>query len=67
MEANLFQVFFKLQSNLIILAIIIRRRNFKNFRIEIEPKILLLLKRDTCTIVSVACSLIYILITYMVL
>ena len=39
MEANLFQVFIKLQSDLIIRAIIIRRLNFKTkFKIEIEPK-----------------------------
>ena len=39
MEANLFQVFVKLQSNLIIRAIIICRLNFKTeFKIEIEPK-----------------------------
>ena len=38
-EANLFQVFIKLQSDLIIRAIIIRRLNFKTeFKIEIEPK-----------------------------
>ena len=39
MEANLFQVFIKSQSDLIIRAIIIRRLNFKTeFKIEIEPK-----------------------------
>ena len=39
MEANLFQVFIKLQSDLIIRPIIIRRPNFKTeFKIEIEPK-----------------------------
>ena len=39
MEANLFQVFIKLQSDLIIRVIIIRRLNFKTkFKIEIEPK-----------------------------
>ena len=38
-ETNLFQVFIKLQSDLIIRAIIIRRLNFKTeFKIEIEPK-----------------------------
>ena len=38
-KANLFQVFIKLQSDLIIRAIIIRRLNFKTkFKIEIEPK-----------------------------
>ena len=38
-EANLFQVFIKLQSDLIIRAIIIRRLSFKTeFKIEIEPK-----------------------------
>ena len=39
MEANLFQVFIKVQSDLIIRAIIIRRLNFKTkFKIEIESK-----------------------------
>ena len=53
MEANLFQVFIKLQSDLIIRAIIIRRLNFKTkFKIEIEPKssiinIIIYLKRDS--------------------
>ena len=38
-EANLFQVFIKLQSDLIIRAIIIRRLNFKTkFKIETEAK-----------------------------
>ena len=52
-EANLFQVFIKLQSDLIIRAIIIRRLNFKTeFKIEIEPKssiinIISILKRDS--------------------
>ena len=52
MEANLFQVFIKLQSDLIIRAIIIRRLNFKTkFKIEMEPKssiinIISILKRD---------------------
>ena len=58
MEANLFQVFIKLQSDLIIRAIIIRRLNFKTkFKIEIELKssiinIISILKRDTNTIVN---------------
>ena len=52
MEANLFQIFTKLHSDLIIRAIIIRRLNFKTkFKIEIEPKssinnIISILKRD---------------------
>ena len=52
MEANLFQVFIRLQSDLIIRAIIIRGLNFKTkFKIEIEPKssivnIIYILKRD---------------------
>ena len=52
MEANLFQVFIKLQSDLIIRAILIRRLNFKTkLKIEIEPKssiinIIHILKRD---------------------
>ena len=52
MEADLFQVFIKLQSDLITRAIIIRRLNFKtDFKIEIEPKssiinIISILKRD---------------------
>ena len=51
MEADLFQVFIKLQSD-ITRAIIIRRLNFKtDFKIEIEPKssiinIISILKRD---------------------
>ena len=51
-EANVFQVFIKLQLDLIIRAIIIRRLNFKTkFKIEIEPKssiinIIYILKRD---------------------
>ena len=40
MEANLFPSFIKLQSDLIIRAIIIHRLNFKKFKIEIEPKVL---------------------------
>ena len=53
MEANLFQVFIKLQSDLIIRAIIIRRLNFRTkFKIEIEPissinNIISILKRDS--------------------
>ena len=56
MEANLFQVFIKLQSDLIIRAIIIRCLNFKTkFKIEIEPKssiinIISILKRDSRTL-----------------
>ena len=43
-KANLFQVFINLQSDQIIRAIIIRRLNFKTeFKIEIEPKVLLLI------------------------
>ena len=57
-EANLFQVFIKLQSDLIIRAIIIRRLNFKTkFKIEIEPKssiinIISILKRDNILMLS---------------
>ena len=53
MEANLFQVFMKLQPDLIIRAIIIRRLNFKTeFKIELEPNssiinIISILKRDS--------------------
>ena len=44
MEANLFQVFIELQSDLIIRVIMTRRLNFKTkFKIEIEPKVLLLI------------------------
>ena len=63
MEANLFQVFIKLQSDLIIRAIIIRRLNFKTkFQIEIEPKssiinIISILKRDIWGLVREQLSL----------
>ena len=59
-EANLFQVFIKLQSDLIIRAIVICHLNFKTeFKIEIEPKssiinIISILKRDRKTGIIVA-------------